>query len=136
MTVKKWEDPKYDEYGYTQWHWLVRYRENFKLGERCQIGNFVLIDAYKGVEIGNNAKIGHGAKILSYSSIDGYGNKVVIMENACVGANSVVMPGVKIGKNSIVGALSFVPKETIIPDNEIWFGIPAKFVKKINQQNK
>ena len=58
------------------------------------------------------------------------------MENACVGANSVVMPGVKIGKNSIVGALSFVPKETIIPDNEIWFGIPAKFVKKINQQNK
>ena len=32
MTVKKWEDPKYDEYGYTQWHWLVRYRENFKSG--------------------------------------------------------------------------------------------------------
>lgn len=130
---KKWEEPKYDDYGYTQWHWLVRYKDNFKKGKNCQIGNFVLIDSYKGVTLGDNVKIGHGAKILSYSSIDNYGGKIIIGNNACVGANSVIMPDVNIGENSIIGALSFVPKGTKIPHNEVWFGIPAKFIKKKNE---
>ena len=39
------------------------------------------------------------------------------------------MPGVTIGQNSVIGAYSFVTKN--IPDNELWYGIPAKFVKKI-----
>ena len=38
------------------------------------------------------------------------------------------MPGVNIGKNSIIGANSQVRKD--VPDNEVWFGIPAKFYKK------
>jgi acetyltransferase-like isoleucine patch superfamily enzyme len=44
------------------------------------------------------------------------------------------MPGVTIGKNSIVGAFSFVNKD--IPDNVIALGIPVKVVKKIeNKEN-
>ena len=123
---KKYQRPEYDDYGYTQWHWLVIHKENFKLGENTQIGNFALIDAHKGVEIEDNVKIGHGARILSYSSIDGYGGKVIIRKNANIGANSVIMPNVEIGEDAVVGALSFVPKDTKIPANEIWFGIPAK----------
>ncbi len=43
--------------------------------------------------------------------------------------HSVIMPGVTVGENSIVGAFSFVNKN--IPDNVIAVGIPVKVVKKI-----
>ena len=39
------------------------------------------------------------------------------------------MPNVTVGKNSIVAAYSFVNK--IIPKNEFWAGIPAKFKSKL-----
>lgn len=44
------------------------------------------------------------------------------------------MPGVTIGKNSIIGAFSFVNKN--IPDNVIAAGVPAKVIKKITPQSK
>ena len=39
----------------------------------------------------------------------------------------MIMPGVMVGENSVVGACSQVRKD--IPDNEIWYGNPAKFYK-------
>jgi serine O-acetyltransferase len=44
-----------------------------------------------------------------------------------VGANSVVLGGVKIGNNTFIGALSLVNKD--VPDNAIVVGIPAKVLK-------
>ena len=41
------------------------------------------------------------------------------------------MPGITIGENSIIGAYSFVTKD--VPENEIWFGIPAEFKKSIKK---
>jgi sugar O-acyltransferase (sialic acid O-acetyltransferase NeuD family) len=49
---------------------------------------------------------------------------VFVGEKSFIGANSVVKQGVKIGKNVIVGAGSVVLND--IPDNEMWFGNPAK----------
>ena len=45
------------------------------------------------------------------------------------GANVTLMPSVVVGENSIIGANSQVRLD--VPSNEIWFGIPAKFHKKI-----
>ena len=45
------------------------------------------------------------------------------------GANVTLMPSVVIGENSIIGANSQVRFN--VPAKEIWFGIPAKFHKKI-----
>lgn len=56
-----------------------------------------------------------------------YGN-VVFKDNCFIGANVVICNAVTIGENSIVGAGSVVTKD--IPDNEIWGGNPAKFIKK------
>jgi len=123
------QKPKYNEYGMTQWYWIVRHRENFEIGENTQIGAFTSIDALGKVEIQDNVKIGFGATILSYSSIDNKKGKVVIKKNSSIGANSTIMPGVTIGENSIVGANSFVNKS--IPDNEIWLGNPVRFYKGI-----
>ncbi|MCU0577225.1 MAG: acyltransferase, partial [Desulfobacterota bacterium] len=40
---------------------------------------------------------------------------------------SVVMPGITIGENSIVGACSFVNAD--IPDNSVAYGVPARVVR-------
>ena len=51
-----------------------------------------------------------------------------IKENAFIGCHTVICNSVTIGKNSIVGASSVVTKD--IPDNEVWAGNPARFIKK------
>ena len=122
------ERPKFDDKGMTQWHWMVKHHQNLELGENTEIGAFTLIDAFKGVRIEDNVKIGFGAIILSYSSIDKKEGKVTLKKGCSVGANTVVLPGVTIGENSIVGAQSLVNKD--IPPGEVWFGSPAKFFKK------
>jgi len=40
------------------------------------------------------------------------------------------MPGITVGKNSEIGACSQVRHD--VPDNEIWYGGPAKFFKKVD----
>jgi acetyltransferase-like isoleucine patch superfamily enzyme len=54
---------------------------------------------------------------------------VVLKKNCKIGSHSLIMPGVTVGENSIVGAFSFVNED--IPDNVIAFGIPARVIKKI-----
>jgi len=49
-------------------------------------------------------------------------------ENCIVGANSTLLPGVHIGKDSIVGAGSVVTKDVLAGD--VVAGNPAKFIKK------
>ncbi len=53
---------------------------------------------------------------------------VKIGDNSFIGANTIICNSVTIGNNVIVGAGSIVTKS--IPDNEIWGGNPARFIKK------
>lgn len=53
---------------------------------------------------------------------------VEIGDGSFIGANTIICNSVVIGKNVIVGAGSIVTKS--IPDNEIWGGNPARFIKK------
>lgn len=125
----KHEEPSFTDYGLTQWLWLVTHRENFKLGQNVEIGNFTVIGCEYGVEIQDDVKIGYHCVIMSESTIDNKHGQVVLRRNCKIGANSVIMPGVIIGENSVVGANSFVNKS--ISGNEMWAGTPVKFIRKI-----
>lgn len=55
--------------------------------------------------------------------------KVIVEDNVFIGMDSIILKGVRIGENSIVGAGSIVSKD--IPKNQIWGGNPAKFIKEL-----
>lgn len=58
-------------------------------------------------------------------------SKSINIENGVfIGASCIILKGVTIGENSIIGAGSVVTKN--IPKNEIWAGNPAKFIRKID----
>lgn len=56
---------------------------------------------------------------------------IIIEDDVFVGANSIVLKGVRIGARSIIGAGSLVSKN--IPPDEIWAGNPVKFIRKISE---
>lgn len=55
--------------------------------------------------------------------------QVEIKKGAFIGGSSIILKGVTVGVNSVVAAGSIVTKS--IPDNELWGGNPAKFIKKV-----
>ena len=123
-----WTYPVFDEFGMTKWNWICQHPENLKLGRFCDIGAFTYINAEHDVEIGEYAQLGSHCSLYSISTIDGKLGKVVIKDNARIGTHSTIMPGVTIGKNSLIGAYSFVNKD--IPDNTMAYGVPVKIVRK------
>ncbi len=129
---KKWKKPEIEEGKLTKWNWMVQGVKGLKLGEKTDIGALTYINAKYGVEIGDNVEIGSHSSIYSESTIDNKKGKVTMGKNAKIGTHSVVMPGVTIGENSIIGAFSFVNKD--IPPNAIAFGVPAKVVKKLEEK--
>ena len=112
----------------TKYNWLIQHKKGLKLGKNTDIGAFTYINAKNTVIIEDCAQIGSHCSIYSVSTIDNKQGAVHIKENACLGSHSVVMPGITIGKNSIVGAFSFVNEN--IPDDCIAYGVPARIVRK------
>jgi carbonic anhydrase/acetyltransferase-like protein (isoleucine patch superfamily) len=49
-----------------------------------------------------------------------------------IGMNSVIMDDVVIGDECIIGALTFVPAETIFPNRKVVVGNPAKIIKDVS----
>jgi acetyltransferase-like isoleucine patch superfamily enzyme len=131
-TSKKWSKPVIEHNKLTKYNYIVQYPENLKLGKNFDVGTFTYINSHYGVEINDNVQIGSHCAIYSHSTIDNKKGSVILERNCKIGTHSTIMPGVRIGENSIVGAYSFVNKD--IPKNEIWVGVPAKFKNKIKKR--
>lgn len=88
--------------------------------ENCTIHMFPGTTVYlkKGVHVGHGAII-HGG---------------TLGENCLIGMNAVIMDDVKIGKESIIGALCFVPANTEIPERSLVVGNPAKIIKQVSDE--
>ena len=63
-----------------------------------------------------------------------YNFPVRIEENVWVGAGVIILPGVTIGKNSVIGAGSVVTKD--IPANVVAMGVPCRVVREIGPRDK
>ena len=124
-----WQQPEIKEGQPTKYGWIVQNKDNFQLGAKTDIGAFTYINAKYGVIIEELVQIGSHCSIYSESTIDNKQGKVVLKKNARIGSHSVIMPGVTVGENSIIGALSFVNSD--IPDNVVAYGIPARVQRKL-----
>jgi acetyltransferase-like isoleucine patch superfamily enzyme len=128
----KWKQPTFDKNDTTQWNWMCQHHKNLKLGNSVDIGAFTYINAKKGVTMGDYVQIGSHCSIYSISTIDNKEGNIILKKNCRVGTHSVVMPGVTIGENAVIGAFSFV--NTDIPDNTLAYGIPAKKIRKLTKK--
>ena len=120
----------------------LRRNSEILIGDRSGFSGTV-IAAAGSIRIGQNVLCGANTTITDY---DWHGiepdkrNKaadpkpVVIEDNVWLGLNSVVLKGVTIGKNSVIGANSVVTKD--IPDNMIAAGNPCRVIREINSVKK
>lgn len=124
-----WEAPDIGECELTKWHWLVQHKDNLFIGKNTDIGAFTYINAKFGVEIQDEVQIGSHCSIYSISTIDNKQGKIILKKNCRVGSHSLIMPGVTIGENAIIGAFSFVNMD--IPDNVVAMGIPVRIARQL-----
>ena len=118
---------------------ILCYPYRIQLGYNVFINRNAYITARGPITIGDNVIIGPGVVINSgmhwyqdpNTLIRDQGHKIlpIIIENdVWIGAKAVIMPGVFIGKGSVVGAGSIVT--TSIPPYSVAVGVPARVIKK------
>ncbi|MEN6507605.1 MAG: acyltransferase [Smithella sp.] len=121
-----WQYPEINEGEPTKYNWVVQNLAGLKLGYGTDIGAFTYINAKYGVTLEDHVQIGSHCSIYSVSTIDNKQGLIVLKKNCRIGSHSVVMPGVTVGENTVIGAFSFVNQD--IPDNARAYGVPAKVV--------
>jgi len=126
---KEWQYPKIEEGKLTKYNWMVQNKDGFKLGFKTDIGAFTYINAKNGVIIEDFVQVGSHCSLYSVSTIDNKEGRIILKKNCKIGSHSVIMPGVTIGENAVIGAFSFVNKD--VPDNVVAIGTPIRVIKKI-----
>ncbi len=115
-----------------------------EVGKACYIGLNTVIEGFNSkIKIGNHVSFAQNVNLLSgsgpnaslilqkiYPIIKG---QIYIDDHCWIGANSIIMPNVKLGKFCIVAANSFVNKS--FPNYSVIGGCPAKLIKKINPKD-
>jgi acetyltransferase-like isoleucine patch superfamily enzyme len=116
-----------------------------KIGNNTRIHG-TCIHAYNSITIGKNCLIAANCQIidgngheLSFSDVDkrihtqGGSKPVVIEDSVWLGANTIILPGVNIGRGSVISANSVVTKD--IPPMALAGGNPAVVLKQYEQEN-
>lgn len=109
------------------------------IGDGTVFNNNTVVCAMESITIGERCLIGDSSAIYDsdFHNTDpakrhtdtGPSSPVVIGNNVVFGSRVVVLKGVTIGDNSVIGAMSLVTKD--IPANCIAAGVPAKVIKQI-----
>lgn len=108
--------------------------DNLTLGRECVIGNRVHLALHEKIKLGNNVVINDGCVLLTAShdvnSPDWQQVKapIIIEDYAWIATNSIILPGVIIGRAAVVGAGAVVTKN--IPAYQVVVGNPARIVKE------
>lgn len=108
--------------------------DKVRIGRNAIVMPNSLMMASGTITIEDNVQVAAYVKLIS-NNHDPYDRMVltcrpvVLKRNCWIGAGSVILPGVTVGENSIVGAGSVVTKD--VPDNTVVAGNPAKFIKHL-----
>jgi acetyltransferase-like isoleucine patch superfamily enzyme len=112
--------------------WLLR-RTGIKVGKNVSFGLESTVDIFfpELIEIGDNTIIGFNSVILAHEFLvrELRVGKVKIGKNVTIGANCTILPGIRIGDNSIVSAHSLVNRN--IPPNVLAGGVPIRVIRKL-----
>lgn len=100
-------------------------------GEKIQIGDGVLIGANVVISDTDFHPIMSNERRYSRTNIQT--SPITIGDNVFIGMNSLILKGVRIGKNSVIGAGSIVTSD--IPEDCIAAGVPARILKNLNLAN-
>jgi acetyltransferase-like isoleucine patch superfamily enzyme len=123
----------------------IPYQPSIIIGSNVYIGRFCKISSVHSIIIEDNVTIGDNVHITdndhSYENVE-LGvmqqplkiGSIIIRKNAWIGRNSVIMPDVIIGQNSVVGANSFINKT--VEDRTVVAGNPSRVVKRYNEETK
>ncbi|BDQ31813.1 serine O-acetyltransferase [Nitrosopumilus zosterae] len=125
--------------------WSIKFQRmrGVKIGENCHISPYVLIDLLHPelIKIEDNVTISSNSMIFAHvnpSANDflkkhGYPRtikSVIVKKGAVISVGCIIIAGVTIGENAIVGAGSVVTQD--VPDYCVVVGNPARVVKKID----
>ncbi len=125
-------------------YFIVNVGASLIIGDNVGISATAIVCS-DSITIGNNVKIGGNCAIYDTdfhsidkvfrrdSATDGANTRakpVQIGNDVFVGAHTTILKGVKIGNGAVVGSCSVVTKD--IPDNELWAGNPAKYIRTLS----
>lgn len=126
------------KHGNMQFEPKVLIGRNVSFGSNCHLGAINHIEIHDNVMIGSNILItDHQHGNLTKNELDIHAvdrplyskGPVVIENNVWIGENVVIMPGVRIGRNAVIGASTVVTKN--VPSNTIFAGVPARLIKQL-----
>ena len=101
------------------------------INDHTKIGCFVEIQ--KNATVGKNCHIGAGA-VLAGVIEPPSASPVIVEDNVLIGANAVVLEGVKIGQGAVVAAGSIVVED--VAPNTVVVGVPARKIKDIDDKTR
>ena len=105
---------------------FVYIEEGVEIGDECKIRPFTFIPT--GVKIENRVFIGPNVTFTNdkYPKVKGEWElkETIIESDVSIGAGATILPGIKIGKNAVIGAGAVVTKD--VHEGSIVVGHPAK----------
>lgn len=119
-------------------------KKGVKVGENCRIYSTKFSSEPYLIDIGNHVTIAENVKFITHDGgmwvlrglDEKYKNanvvgKIKISNNVFIGVNSIILPGVEIGENTIIAAGSVVTKS--FRGNSVIGGVPAKIIKNLDE---
>lgn len=119
---------------------FVEVQKGATIGRRCKISSHTFV--CEGVDIEDHVFVGHGVMFTNTvlpRSVNVAGElqteadwqllRTRIEQNVSIGSGSVILCGITIGRDSVIGAGAVVTKS--VPPGQIWVGNPARFLKNV-----